>query len=179
MQRSLFSILLSCGILLMACSSQSANDGRAVSERILFTSQVDSTFVDTTFAKLDTIITPEIFGRDFAMTIVKITESDTTIRGAELHRRVQLLQKAYTTRGNTIGYKRFAEGVQSYINGLPLNRQMHVYARISTPAQLGTALRIDRFRNPNDTIVIAQANALRAIYTDEEWNEFQEYYNRK
>lgn len=179
MQRYLFTILLSCGILLMACSSQSANDGRAVSERILFTPHVDSTFVDTTFAKLDTIITPEIFGRDFAMTVEKITESDTTICGTELHRRVQLLQKAYATRGNAIGYKRFAEGVQSYINGLPLNRQMRVYARISTPTQLGTALRIDRFRNPSDTIVTAQANALRAIYTDAEWNEFQEYYNRK
>lgn len=180
MRHYLLSILMCCGVMLMACSSQSANDGRAVSERLLLTAQADSVFVDSTFAKLDTMVSPEIFGRDFAMTVVRMAESDTVINSVEMNHRIQLLRKVYAARSDERGYKRFAEGVQSYINGLPIERQMFIYARVATPAQLGTALRIDRFRNPSDTARISQQfSMLRNIYSDAEWDEFMEFYNRQ
>lgn len=180
MKHYLFTLTLFTGIMFMACSSQNRNDGRAVSSHILLAQSADYNLIDSMVAQLDTMITPEIFGRDFAISVVSMTENGTLPHRTELYRRTALLRKVITAQQGEQAFARFAEGVQSFIDGLPVPRRMRVYAQLSTPEQLGTALRIDRFRNPADTANVNEcANALRDIYSDDEWLIFTNHFNRK
>jgi hypothetical protein len=44
---------------------------------------------------------------------------------------------------------------------------------------LGTALRIDRYRNESDSAEVQQrADVLKAIYNEAEYSAFLKYYNR-
>ena len=180
MKRYFASFVLSLVVLMVACGSSNYSDGRTISERIVRAKIADSLFVAQTIAQLDTLVSPEIFGRDFAMTMVEITESDTVLRGKELNNRISWLRKACEKKHGLSYFKRFNEGVQSYIDQLPSDRKMRLYVKISTPEQMGTALRIDGYHNPPDSIAIAQkVKILRSIYNDVEYASFLKYYNRK
>ena len=180
MRNLLFYMAVLSAVALMACSARLENDGSAVSARIIKSQVMDSVGIAQAVSSLDTLITPEIFGRDFGKVTVEVLESDTVIDAVQLNRRVSLLRSVYAQqRGGGYG-KRFAEGVQSYIDGLPIERRMRLYTRIATPKQMGTALRIDLMRGKTDTALSAeQLRQLKLIYSAEEWTQFEEYYNRK
>lgn len=177
--RNLFTFIVFFVAVFVACSSGERNDGRTISDKILKTPAIDSVTVCDAVNRLDTLITPEIFGRDFAIALVALAESDTVLCGKELNRRVAMLRQAYEVREGKQAYKCFDEGVQSYIDGLPVARRMNVYTRVSTPEQLGTALRIERYRCPADSAAIKeQVDALLKIYNEDELVSFMKYYNR-
>lgn len=179
MKRNVSVLITAMTVLLIACSSKSGSDGRAVSNRIIRAMCADSAVIVSAVAELDTLVAPEIFGRDFAIALVAVAESDTVLSGADLNKRVKILRSAYAGRAGERAYQRFAEGVQSYIDGLPVDRKMRVYTRVASPEQLGTALRIDRYRNLGDSLCVKeQVEALRAIYSAEEYASFMKYFNR-
>lgn len=162
----------------MACDKQ--NDGRVVSERIINTATPDSSFIAREIASLDSLISPEIFGRDFGRVLVECIERGDTIDVSELNRKISLVRKIYSQLEGEHNATRIINGIKSYENGLTMERRMKLYACIATPQQMGTALRIDSFSVDADSAVIEeQKKILRAIYTDEEWSQFIEYYNRK
>lgn len=180
MKRYLVSLSLCFVMLAVACASSNHNDGRTISEKIVRASVADSVSISQMVLQLDSLISPEIFGRDFAITVVSVAESDTVLNGLELNNRISWLKKAYEKRMGSKGFERFNEGVQSYINGLSPEREMRLYVKISTPEQLGTALRIDRYRYPADSAEIDEkVRILRSIYNDIEYTSFFKYYNRK
>lgn len=177
--RGLVAFAVSLMVVFVACSSTGHNDGKTISERILKVPNADSMAISNAVSQLDTLITPEIFGRDFAIVLVALTESDTVIECKELYQRVKLLKNIFAEKKGVKTFNRFNEGVQSYIDGLTVERKMRVYAKIATPKQLGTALRIDRYRNPDDSIAIKeQVQILRNIYNDDEFSSFLKYFNR-
>ncbi len=180
MRQNLISFSLCIVLLMVACSSGNRNDGRAISERLVKTAVVDSAFVSQLVMGLDTLMAPEILGRDFAMTIVSEVERDTVLNGKELNKRIMLLKRNFEKYRGEKYFERFAEGVQSYVGALPLEKEMKLYVKLSTPAQLGTALRIDRYRYPHDTVKIAEkVKIVSKIYNDVEYASFLKYYNRK
>ena len=177
--RSIFSLIIGVSVAFVACSSQPENASRKVSEIILLSDSVDKVMMCSLVANLDSMLTPEIFGRDFAMSMVSVIENDSVVDAKELNQRVEMLRKCLIDKKGSRHSKLFAEGVQSYVNGLPLERQMALYVKISTPEQLGTALRIDRYHNECDTAELQQrAEVLKAIYNDAEYSAFLKYYNR-
>lgn len=180
MKRYLISFALCCVVLAVACGSSKQNDGRAISDKIVRAIVADSLFVTQMVEEMDTLLAPEVFGRDFAITMVTVVESDTVLSGVELNKRISWLKKTCDRTRGTQYFKRFNEGVQSYIDKLLPERRMRFYVKISTPEQMGTALRIDGYRNPADSTEIAQKiKILRSIYNDVEYVSFMKYYNRK
>lgn len=178
MRRSLGFVMLLLTVF-MACCSARHNDGKSVSERILKIPQTDTQAIFNAVTELDTLITPEIFGRDFAMTLVAVSEMDTIIDGKELYRRVNALRDIFTKKKGEKKFNRFNEGVQSYINGLSEERKMRFYTKIATPEQIGTALRIDRYANPDDSVAIKKrVKILHKIYNGDEYSSFLKYFNR-
>lgn len=179
MKRNRLTFIMLCVAILVACGSGNYKDGKTVSLMILKTSSLDTLSVSNMVSLLDSMITSEIFGRDFAMSIVAMVESDTMLNGAELHNRLGILRHVYIENRGNRSFQRFDEGVQSFINALPVNRRMAFYAKVSTPEQLGTALRIDRYRNPGDSLKICeQVAALKNYYDKEQLSLFLKYYNR-
>lgn len=179
MKHNRLTFIMLCVAILVACGSRSYKDGRTVSLMILKTSSLDTLSVSNMVNLLDSMISPEIFGRDFAMSIVSMAESDTVLNGADLYKRLDLLRHVYIANRGDKAFKRFDEGVQSFINALPVEQKMFFYARIATPEQLGTALRIDRYRNPGDSLKISeQIAALKNYYDEEQLSLFLKYYNR-
>lgn len=174
-------VFIACmAVLMVACGSNLRNDGRAVSERIIKGNFVDSASVARDIALLDTMLTPVIFGRDFAMAAVEAVEQDSVKNGADLYKRISVLKKVYEARKGERAYREFLEGVQSYINQMPVKRQMELYAKVSTPKQLGTALRIDRSKNFADSAKIKeQVNVLKTIYNEYDLAQFMKYYNMR
>lgn len=177
MLRRIFVFLsLLWSLTLVACQ----NDGRVVSENILNAVAPDSAFVACELASLDSMISPEIFGRDFGRAMVEYIEQNDSVDVSALNNKVALVREVYAALGGANKSARVVEGIMSYENGLPLDRRMKLYAGIATPEQLGTALRIDKYSASADSALIeAQINTLRVIYTDEQWAQFMEYYNRK
>ena len=181
MRRNVLAVMMCMVALFVACGSNTArNDGRAVSERIINTVAVDSAFVASNIMALDSIVTPVVFGRDFAMVVVDAIERDSIKSGADLYNRIVMLRDALVKKKGERGYCEFREGIQSYIDRLPMKRQMTIYAKVSTPQQLGTALRIDRSSNKSDSAKIdMQVNELMSIYDEAEKALFLKYYNLK
>lgn len=178
MRRSFGFVMLLLTVF-MACCSTRYSDGKSVSERILKIPQVDTLAILNAVTELDTLITPEIFGRDFAMTLVSVSESDTIIDSKELYRRVTILRNIYTKKEGEKIFRRFQEGIQSYIDGLPVERKMMFYTKIAMPEQLGTALRIDKYHNQDDSVEInEQVQILRKIYNNDEFSSFMKYFKR-
>lgn len=162
----------------MACDKQ--NDGRVVSERIINATTTDSTLIAREITSLDSSISPEIFGRDFGRVLVEYIERGDSINVGALNHKIALVRKIYSQLEGERNAARIINGIKSYENGLPMERRMKLYACIATPQQMGTALRIDSFSADADSALIeAQKKALRAIYTDDQWSRFIEYYNRK
>ena len=177
--RYLSSLVVFIIVVLVACSSTKRNDGKAVSELILKTPVADSGLIYNAVYELDSLVTPEIFGRDFAMILTLLAENDTLLSGKEINRRVGMLRHAYTLKAGSFAYNRFDEGVQSYIDALPVERKMRVYAAVATPEQLGSALRIERYRNPGDSMSInEQADALLKMYDTSDRAVFLKFFNR-
>ena len=111
---------------------------------------------------------------------VEILENDTIVDAKELNRRVKMLRTELTEQRGGWYNKRFVEGVQSYVDALNLERRMKLYTIVSSPEQMGTALRIDKIHAGADTArIVEQKRVLRSLYTIEEWNRFEENYNRK
>ena len=180
MKRYLISFMLCCVVLAVACGSSKQNDGRSISEKIVRAVVADSLFVAQMVENSDTLLAPEVFGRDFAMTMVAVAESDTILSGVELNKRITWLKKSFEKKRGAKYFERFNVGMQSYIDSLSPERKMLLYVKISTPEQMGTALRIDGYRNPADSTEIAQKiKILRSIYNDVEYASFMKYYNRK
>lgn len=177
--RSLLSLIIGVSVALMACSTPPENVSLKVSETILASDSMDKTMMCSLVSQLDSMLTPEIFGRDFAVTVVNAIENDSVIDAKELNRRVEMLRKCLIDKKGTRHSQLFAEGVQSYVNGLSIERQMALYVKIATPEQLGTALRIDRYRNESDSAEVQQrADVLKTIYNEAEYSAFLKYYNR-
>lgn len=177
--RGLFSLIVGVSVALMACNSQPESNSRRVSEIILASDKIDKTMMCSLVLELDTMLAPEILGRDFAMSMIGVIESDSMVNAKELNRRVELFRKCLVDEKGARHSALFAEGVQSYVNGLTLERQMAIYTKIATPEQLGTALRIDRYRTPTDSVDIAmRVEALKTIYDEAEYLAFLKYYNR-
>ena len=180
MIRNLLTFAVYVMALLVVSGSSGYDCGKVVSDRILKTAEVDSVVMCELVSKLDTFISPEIFGRDFAIVLVTTLEGGIVINRKELYKRVKLLQDVLIEKKGKTEFERFNEGVQSYINGLPAERKMMVYTKIATPEQLGTALRIDRYRGKAEDLITIeeQVNALRDIYDEEDFSSFQKYFNR-
>lgn len=180
MSRILLSLTIFSIVALMACGTKPENDGYAISSRILKPIMVDSSAIVRSVSSMDTLIAPEIFGRDFGRVAVEMLESDTVIDAGILNRRVSMLRQILTERRGERFGRRFVEGVQSYVETLPSERRMRVYTRVADPRQMGTALRIDKVRAGADTARIAeQVAVLRSIYSVDEWEQFMEYYSKK
>lgn len=177
--RGLLSLIIGGSVALMACSSQPESSSRRVSEIIIASDKIDKAMMCSLVLELDTMLAPEILGRDFAQAMISTIESDSVVNAGELNRRVELLRKCLVDKKGARHSAFFAEGVQSYVNGLTLERQMAIYTKIATPEQLGTALRIDRYRTPADSVDIAKrVEFLKVIYDEAEYSAFLKYYNR-
>lgn len=179
MKRICVYILLLVPVMLMACGSSVYKDGKQVCERLINLPGIDTLEVENMLNQVDSLITPEILGRDFGITLVKNIESDSVINRKELNRRITLFRRIYADREGERDCKRFSIGLQSVINAMPVERQMKIYSKISTPAQMGTAFRIDRYRVKEDSVAInKRIEVLRHIYNNEEMMQFMECYNR-
>ena len=180
MNRIIFCLMLLSIVVVMACGTKLNNDGYAISERLLKSSKVDAVDVERYVGSMDTLLAPEIFGRDFGKAVVEILENDTIVDAKELNRRVKMLRTELTEQRGGWYNKRFVEGVQSYVDALNLERRMKLYTIVSSPEQMGTALRIDKIHAGADTArIVEQKRVLRSLSTIEEWNRFEENYNRK
>ena len=178
-KRVLYGLMLLLTVMIVACSSQIENDARAVSREILRAGSISEAEMCSTLSALDSLLMPEVFGRDFAMEIVQKIENDSSCDAKELNRRVKLLRKCITDKQGKHNSNLFVAGVQSYVETLSFERKMKLYAKIATPEQLGTALRVDRYRSPNDSARIkAEAEALMKIYNDAEKEAFLKHLNR-
>lgn len=177
--RGAWRIIMSIIVLCTSASCSAVDYSREACRKILLTQDIDSIAIDSIYAGLDSILSPEIFGRDFAMEAVAMLECDTIeVDASNLNHRISILRKVIAKRGIPKHSTMFAEGVQSYIDSLPIEQQMKLYTRIATPAQMGNALRIDRYSGVADSTIQAGVNALRLIYNEEEMNTFLKYYNR-
>ena len=178
-KRVLYGFMLLLTVMIVACSSQIENDARSVSREILRAGSISEAEMCSTFNTLDSLVMPEVFGRDFAMEIVQKIENDSICDAKELNRRVKLLRKCITDKQGKHNSNLFVAGVQSYVETLSFERKMKLYAKIATPEQLGTALRVDRYRNESDSAEVQQrADVLKAIYNEAEYSAFLKYYNR-
>ena len=178
-KRVLYSLMLLLAVSIVACSSQFEKDARVVSREILCANSITEAEMCSTLSVLDSLITPEVFGRDFAMEIVCKIETDSICDASELNNRVKLLRKCITDKRGKSHSDLFVAGVQSYVEALPLDRKMRLYTKIASPEQLGAALRIDRYRSPGDSVRInSEVGVLKVIYSQAEYEAFLKHFNR-
>lgn len=72
----------------------------------------------------------------------------------------------------------FRIDIQQYIDALPRNQQMRIYALSSSPQNLGAALRTIYLRKDADTaLILSQVRELRTIYSAAEYKKFSECFN--
>lgn len=180
MVRGVLAIVLMLAMWTMATGCNKVDKSREICRKILLMPEVDSLTMVSMVNELDTLMSPEVFGRDFAMEAILAIECDTIIPNAiEWNRRIGMLRDVLAVKGTDRHSSLFAEGVHSKIEELPLDRRMRLYAKISTPSQLGTAMRIDKYRSEIDSEqIVEKLNILKEIYTEEEMNVFLKYYNR-
>ena len=177
--RGVLSLIIGLSVAFVACSSQPESASCRVSKMIVACDSVDKSVMCSLVSELDSLLTPEIFGRDFAMTIIDAIENDSVVDAKEMNRRVELLRKCLIEKKGARHSALFAEGVQSVVDGLDFDRQMKLYVKIATPEQMGTALRIDRYSNEADTAEVEKrVQVLKAIYDDAEYAKFLKFYNR-
>ena len=180
MMRGILAMMLMMAMWTMATGCNKVDKSREICRKILLMPKVDSLTMVAMVSELDTLMSPEVFGRDFAMEAICVIECDTTnINEGEWNLRIGMLRDILAEKGTERHSSLFAEGVQSKIDELPIDRRMRLYAKISTPAQLGTAMRIDKYRNVTDSVqAVEMINILRLIYTEEEMNVFMKCFNR-
>jgi hypothetical protein len=124
-------------------------------------------------------MTPTLAGENFA---VWATDSLIAgkITGKKLYGSIATMEWIYAFRGMGASAKAFKEAFQGYIDALPIDRQMLIYSKSATPAQLGAAMHIEASRGMSSLQTAkSQIDALKSIYTPEDFATFMRYYNLK
>lgn len=98
--------------------------------------------------------------------------------GRATYVQLQATYKGFTIMGRNDLIAATNAALQAEVDGMPVDKQMQVYAAATTPSLLGAVMCREREKSGADTAAISrQAEALRGIYNDAQYRQFKINYD--
>ena len=91
--------------------------------------------------------------------------------------RINIIRNTYTACGKPTELKQFDMAFQDYVDSLPIEEQMRIYSCATSKLKLSIAIRNEALDDP---VKAGEAiEALKRIYSKEDFSEFMQYYSSK
>ena len=103
--------------------------------------------------------------------------ADTSTCTRHIADRINIIRDTYAACGKSSELWQFDHAFQNYVDSLPIEEQMRIYSRAAGKLKLSIAIKNEALEDPMKACEAIEA--LKRIYTEEEFAEFMQYYSAK